>query len=82
MTPCKHESFNAKVVVNRIEDTKAFSADVTIHCRECGVPFSFLGFPAGLSFEQPRVNIDGTEARLPIVPGPQPMAKRMKFQVA
>lgn len=65
---CDHPSFRANVTVNRLEDTRRFSADVRIECDRCGVPFRFLGLPAGLDLEGASVSADGTEARLSIAP--------------
>lgn len=63
---CKHENFDAHVRVNRLTDSGRFSADIGIKCRECGVPFRFLGLPAGLDLNGAAVSADGTEARLAI----------------
>lgn len=68
MSECEHNEFEASVTVNRLEDVKRFVADVHIKCRECGKPFQFLGLPGGLAPDRPTVSVDGTEARLPIVP--------------
>lgn len=73
MTGCQHMQFKASVNVNRLEDVGKFTADVTIECSDCGLPFEFLGMEPGSSFTHPRVSIDGTEARMPIGPrGAQP----------
>ena len=66
---CAHQEFYARVAVNRIEDKGAFMADVSIACRQCGLPFHFLGVPLGLSFGRPMASIDQTELRVPIAPG-------------
>ena len=68
MSECEHYEFEAQVNVNRIEDKKAFMADVHITCVMCGRPFKFLALPAGVSLERATVSIDQTEARLPIAP--------------
>lgn len=65
---CKHPNVNASVVVNRLEDSGRFCADVRIACASCGLPFRFLGLPAGLNLNGAAVSPDGTEARLAIVP--------------
>jgi hypothetical protein len=69
MSECEHKEFEASVTVNRIEDVKVFAAVVNIQCRDCGMPFRFLGLPGGVSITRPTVSIDMTEARLPIAPG-------------
>lgn len=70
---CEHKEFEAKVEVNRLEDTSGgaitgFTADVHIKCRECGKPFQFLGLHGGSHPIYPTVSVDRTEARLPIAP--------------
>lgn len=47
-TKCQHLDFNCFVTVNRLEDIGRFSADVEIECKACGVPFRFIGLPAGV----------------------------------
>lgn len=66
--PCKHEGFVCNVEVNRLEDIGRFTADLTIKCDQCGVPFRFIGLPAGLDLNGASVSIDGCEARLAIAP--------------
>jgi hypothetical protein len=66
---CPHENFFANVAVARITDTRTFMADVTIHCEDCGLPFSFNGLPGGLNHDGAACSVDGTEARLSISPG-------------
>ena len=68
MPPCEHEDFEASVVVDRLQDTKSFCADIRIVCRQCKEPFRFIGVPAGLSCQRPMVSLDGLELRAPIEP--------------
>jgi hypothetical protein len=68
-TACPHETFQADVAVNRLEDVGRFMADVRIHCSMCGLPFSFVGPPLGLLMNQPSVSVDRTELHIPIAPG-------------
>jgi hypothetical protein len=70
---CKHEHFDARVMVNRLEDSGQFMADVTICCARCGVPFCFRGLKAGLDLSGAAVSPDGTEARLAIHPKNEPI---------
>lgn len=70
---CKHEDFAARVGVARLEDTGTFCAEVSVWCKECGLPFSFTGLPLAISTSRANVNIDATEVRLPIEPGPKPI---------
>lgn len=66
--PCPHLQFSANVVVNRLEDSGGFLAEVRVTCVECGAPFRFLGVSAGLDFTRPMVSIDELELRCPIEP--------------
>jgi hypothetical protein len=67
-TSCKHKEFDATVDVNRLEDTERFCTDVRITCRQCQMPFRFIGLPAGLYLNGAATSVDATEARLAIVP--------------
>src|SRR4051812_4535883 len=68
MSDCKHESFDCAVNINRLEDIGRFQADVTVMCTRCGVPFRFIGLPAGLDLNGASVSVDGCEARMAIAP--------------
>lgn len=73
MTMCKHMEFDAMVRVARLEDSGQFMADITVKCRECGIPMQFLGLEPGLDLQGARVSVDGLEAHLAIAPlGTQP----------
>ena len=72
MNACQHESFSANVAVNRMEDTGAVIADITIKCATCGEPFRFLGLPAGINWDHPTVSTDETELHVPIEPEGEP----------
>ena len=65
---CQHESFECDVTVNRIEDVRRFMADVRVKCVQCGIPFRFIGLPAGMDYNSPCVSVDGCEGRFPIHP--------------
>ena len=65
---CQHEEFISTVTVNRLDDIGRFSADVNIKCNQCGLPFRFIGLPAGVDLNGAAVNGDATEARLAIAP--------------
>ncbi|HEX4112736.1 MAG TPA: hypothetical protein VH020_09395 [Stellaceae bacterium] len=83
MSDCPHMKFSANVAVNRLEDTGRFSADVTIKCSDCGMPFQFLGLEPGMDTHGARLSIDGLEARLAIAPKdakPSPL-QRMVFNI-
>lgn len=73
MAICDHLNFAANVRVGRLTQCEGgpvtgYVADATITCAECGLPFRFIGLPAGNHFAEPRVSIDGTELRAPIEP--------------
>lgn len=70
---CEHMIFSANVNVVRMPDMedgpiKRYAADVRINCAECGIPFRFIGLPAGVDLNGAAVAIDATEARLAIAP--------------
>jgi len=67
-SPCKHEAFDSKVAVTRMEDTGQFLAEITIECLQCHRPFQFLGLTPGLDLRGAAMDLDGLEARLAIVP--------------
>lgn len=65
---CGHETFEARVDVNRFEDTGKFMAEVTIRCVTCGERMRFLGLKAGIAWNHPMVSIDETTLHAPIEP--------------
>ncbi len=88
---CPHEAFNARVTVARLTDDEGaltgFQADIVVQCIGCGTEFVFLGVPAGVSLDQPCVQIDGRELRAPIAPsfawvGPGKQLAARGFSVA
>lgn len=66
---CEHTDFVATVTVNRLADSGRFTADIRIDCKECGLPFRFLGLPLGLDLDGAAMSVDALEARLAIAPG-------------
>ncbi len=72
---CEHRNFRADVRVNRTEDggQVGFHAGVTLVCAQCGKSFCFVGLPGGLSFDEPTSSADRCEARLPVIPAPDPI---------
>lgn len=68
MVDCSHENFAANVRVNRLRDSGKFTAEVTVTCSDCGLPFQFLGLAPGLDLGGARVSLDGIEAVLAIAP--------------
>jgi hypothetical protein len=82
---CAHLDFNVFAEMNRLEDTfpMKFFADIKISCRECGLPFHFIGVKEfGLSPNEPCLNFDSTELRCPILPGAcEFVPDKMRFEV-
>lgn len=72
-TRCPHFNFKADVRVGRLTEAdeitiKAYTADVTIACADCGQPFRFLCSVAGSRPDQPTVSADALELRAPLEP--------------
>lgn len=70
---CRHEVFGVSADVYRMSDTGHVTCDITVACRQCGLPFSWVGPMIGVSFSGPAVSVDGLELRIPIEPGPRPI---------
>lgn len=73
--PCPHLNFMANVAVNRIGEAettdglpRAYMADITVCCEDCGEPFRWCGVQAGLSFAHPMVSVDELEMHAPLRP--------------
>jgi hypothetical protein len=71
--PCDHNNFTAQVNVSRLSHEAGgtitgYAADVTVSCKQCGMPFRFIGLSGGRSPTDPRVSVDGIELRAPIEP--------------
>src|SRR5260370_19509987 len=65
---CEHWAFGARVEVNRLTQVDdgpvtGYSADIRIQCVECGLPFEFIGLPAGLSPSVATTSFPGDELR-------------------
>ncbi len=72
---CLHENFEAQVNVGRILANEgditpaAYSADITVKCRDCGLPFEFVGdYPCGLLWDRACVDPSKQELRIPLQP--------------
>lgn len=70
---CEHDGFQAQVNVIRLSEKEGgpitgYTADVTIKCAKCGLPFRFIGLPYGVLRGQPTLSADGLELRAPIEP--------------
>lgn len=73
MTDCEHKEFEALVEVNRLTrgeggEVYAWTCDLRIKCRDCGLPFTFPGFANGISSVEGRVSINGETLCIPIKP--------------
>src|SRR5262249_3850714 len=73
MAQCEHEDFEAQVDVARMPaqeggPIRRYMADVRVKCAQCGLPFRFIGLPAGLDLNGACVSVDATEAHLAIAP--------------
>lgn len=76
---CEHQAFRVQANIGRISKEEGgpithYTADVTIHCAECGEPFEFLGLPIGSSAYGAATSLGGLELRAAIKPqnGPSP----------
>ena len=70
---CEHKNFAAQVNVGRLSEKEGgpitgYTAEVSVKCADCGLPFRFIGLPAGNHFAEPRVSVDGLELRAPLEP--------------
>jgi len=73
---CKHENFRADVDIQRLMDgdnghpeiVNCFMAEIRVHCTDCGVPFEWIGFEAGLLGDRAMVDVSAQELRAPIKP--------------
>jgi hypothetical protein len=83
---CKHQRFFANCDITRLAEggindpvdketavITGYTADIKIHCTECGTAFEFIGVPGGSSPSHPCVSFDGTELRAPIRPANMPI---------
>lgn len=65
---CKHDDFFCECDVTRLSDSGAFTLDVRVKCKQCGIPFEFIGLPRGLNLKGAAMSFDGTEGRFAICP--------------
>lgn len=72
-TPCEHPDFEAQVIVNRLEDSGLFSADIKVWCSACSLPFEWPeSIPMGLDLSGVARSLSGQELRIAIRPATQP----------
>jgi hypothetical protein len=70
---CDHPSFKVVGNIFRLTDTDdgpvtGFTAEITINCIECSMPFEWQGVDRGLSVSKPMKSADGLTLRAPIIP--------------
>lgn len=70
---CIHARFVASVSVGRLSDVvdgpiTGYTANVTVKCEQCNLPFRFLGSEFGSHPREPRLSADSCELRAPIEP--------------
>lgn len=86
---CAHENFNCFAAVARLQVSESdkriggYSVDVRIVCRDCGLPFEWVGIPCGSLPDRPAASFDYLELRAPIIPKGQtlPEMQRAGFLV-
>ena len=71
--PCEHLNFTGEIRVYRLSHEEGgpiegYSANTAVRCADCGLPFRFIGLPAGNDPAAPRVSVDGKELRAPMEP--------------
>lgn len=77
---CQHMNFETEAKVARLfeegkpEVITGYRLDLIVRCKECGLPFEFVGLPGGYNVFSPTINIDATELRCPIKPSSDPVA--------
>lgn len=82
MNLCEHNNHRVDAKIAKLTDSGATIAEIRITCAECGEPYRFVGIDAGLSFDGPRVSIDGLELNAPIEPeGHKRLASRATYEM-
>ena len=70
---CPHASFACECDVNRLPTkdggpVERYCLDVRVRCADCGLPFRFIGLPAGLDLNGASVSINAEEGHFAIGP--------------
>jgi hypothetical protein len=73
MDECKHENFSVEADVQGItpkdgEPAYRWQADIRIRCITCGLPFRFIGLPAGVDLNGACTSVNAEEGRFAIAP--------------
>jgi hypothetical protein len=76
---CQHLNFETGAKVGRLfkednpEVITEYRLDLMVRCKDCGLPFEFVGLPGGYNPGFPTTNFDATELRCPIKPSTDPV---------
>jgi hypothetical protein len=77
---CQHLNFETGAKVGRLfkednpEVITEYRLDLMVRCKDCGLPFEFVGLPGGHNPGFPTINyFDATELRCPIKPSTDPV---------
>lgn len=70
---CAHENFRCDAGIQRIAAkpdgvVSYYSAEIRVHCVDCGQKFEFVGLPLGCSPYRPTVSMDGLILSAPMMP--------------
>lgn len=68
MADCNHDDLHFHLGHHHFGDTNVHQLDISAKCNKCGIRMRFIGFPPGVSFTHPTADLDGLEARIPMVP--------------
>lgn len=71
MTSCDHTHFHQHSDFQFLADKKILMLNLTLHCKDCGMPFKFVGVPAGISLSRATTSFGGNELRVPVEPAPE-----------
>lgn len=71
---CSHENFVVDAKVGRLTESDnsdkviGYSCDVKVKCKDCGLPFEWIGLPHGMNPDTPTVSLSNLELRARIKP--------------
>jgi len=71
---CNHLEFDVSVECGRMlgndgkEPPVRFTASISIRCRNCELPFRFIGLPHGVDLNGAAVSVSGETAELTMLP--------------
>lgn len=70
---CPHASLHFDINHSWSGDTNLRYLEIKARCNGCGARMIFRGMPCGLSPEQPTADLEGYEARLPMIAEGEPL---------